>query len=258
MMAFDAFARAHGLVIRELIPDGRVHRVPTEDHRRKRNGAYLFDGRTGWIQNWAAHERPIAYRDGVVTTEDRAAARAAAELQTRELAREHAQAAAKALEIIDSCRFGTHPYLARKGFPAESGLVDGEGRLVIPMRPASDYSRVSSVQRIAEDGTKLFLPGGATGGCVFELGPRRAAMTWLAEGHATALSVRAALKSLYREDRVIVCFSAGNLARVAPVYGPSAIVVADNDKSGTGEAAARSTGLRWVMSPEVVLIAVSK
>src|SRR5205807_706613 len=75
--------------------------------------------------------------------------------------------------------------------------------------------------------------------------------TLLCEGYATALSVRAALQSLYRDDRVIVCFSAGNLARVAGLYGPRAVVVADNDASGTGEAAARSTGLSWVMPAEV-------
>jgi putative DNA primase/helicase len=252
MTSFADFARAHGLLIRDLVADGRVHRVPTADHPRKRNGAYFFDGSFGWLMDGATHDRPIIYRDGApATAADRGAARAAAERQRLELEKEHAEAAQEAARIVQACSFGPHPYLARKGFPTEPGLIDGENRLVIPMRPANDYRRISSVQRIAEDGTKRFLPGGATAGCVFELGPRSAAQTWLVEGYATGLSVREALRSLYRDDRVTVCFSAGNLARVASLYGPRAVVVADADASGTGEAAARSTGLRWAMPLKV-------
>jgi hypothetical protein len=47
---FSAFASAHGLRIRQVLDDGRWHRVPTDDKPRKRNGAYVFDGQSGAVQ----------------------------------------------------------------------------------------------------------------------------------------------------------------------------------------------------------------
>src|SRR3546814_11157496 len=67
--------------------------------------------------------------------------------------------------------------------------------------------------------------------------------------YATALSIQAALKRLYRRASVVVCFSASNLAHVAKSLGGR--VVADHDESGTGERAARETGLPWCMPPDV-------
>src|SRR3546814_5029532 len=67
--------------------------------------------------------------------------------------------------------------------------------------------------------------------------------------YATALSIQAALKRLYHRASVVVCFSASNLAHVAKSLGGR--VVADHDESGTGERAARETGLQWCMPPDV-------
>jgi putative DNA primase/helicase len=91
-------------------------------------------------------------------------------------------------------------------------VLDGE--LLIPMREFRHYAQINSVQRIAADGTKLFLPGGKAKGSVFFIGPLLAQERWLVEGYATGLSVRAALRELHREAQVVVCFSAGNLAHV--------------------------------------------
>ncbi len=246
-MRFDDFARGHGLVIRELIADGRPHRVPTEDHPRKRNGAYSFDGRSGWIQNWAVHERAIAWRPDrsdirpvVVPKRDRVA-EARAEAQRR------ARARAEAAAIVARCQYDVHPYLDRKGFTAERGLIDTDGRLVIPMRDVGEYDRVNSVQWINDDGEKKFLNGGAAKGSVFTMGAGRE--HWLVEGFATGLSVREALRMLHRNARVVVCFSAGNLQHVATMMGGKRFVIADNDKSGTGSRVARATGLPWAMPP---------
>src|SRR3546814_7594504 len=74
-------------------------------------------------------------------------------------------------------------------------------------------------------------------------------LLWHCEGYATALSIQAALKRLYRRASVVVCFSASNLAHVAKSLGGR--VVADHDESGTGERAARETGLQWCMPPDV-------
>ena len=81
---------------------------------------------------------------------------------------------------------------------------------------------------------------------VYQIGVRGQPLYWC-EGYATALSVQAALRYLSRQGQVVVCFSAGTLARVAR-HG---YVIADNDASEAGEKAARETGLPWWMPPKV-------
>ena len=245
-MTFVAFAAAHGVLIRDLRADGRIHRVPTANHPRTRNGAYKFTGEWGWCQDWAEHAEPVIFRPDHVPHE----------VVRRDMAKERRadrerrdQAARMALEVVQRCRFDHHPYLDRKGFKDEQGLVDYDGRLVIPMRDVGRYNRVNSVQWISVDGTKKFLPGGAAKGSALVIGTGYE--HWLCEGYATALSLRAALASLYRQARIVVCFSAGNLAAVARLLTGRRFVVADNDASGTGARYAASTGLPWAMPPDV-------
>jgi len=246
-MQFADFAAAHGLIIRSLNDDGRPHRVPTENHPKKRNGAYMYDGRSGWVQDWAVHEKAIAWRPDrndvrpvAVPKRDRAA-------EARDEARRRARARAEASDVVKRCEYSTHPYLARKGFPVERGLIDTDGRLVVPMRDVADYKRINSIQWINDSGEKKFLTGGAAKGSVFTMGVGRE--QWLVEGFATGLSVREALRVLHRPARVVVCFSAGNLQHVATQLGGARFVMADNDKSGTGCRVATSTGLPWTMPP---------
>lgn len=245
-MSFAEFAQAHGLLIRDLYADGRIHRVPTAAHPRKRNGAYKFSGDWGWVQSWEEHAEPIIWREEGVSPE---VVRRDMHKQMREDAERRARAANRAAEIVKHCRFDVHPYLAKKGFPSEQGLIDNDGRLVIPMRACERYSHINSVQWINESGEKKFLPDGTAKGAVLMLGA--GSEHWLAEGFATALSVRAALASLYRQAKVVVCFSAGNLAHVAGLLTGRRYIVADNDASGTGARFAAQTGLPWVMPPEV-------
>lgn len=245
-MSFVAFAAEHGVLIRDLRSDGRIHRVPTVEHPRKRNGAYKFTGEWGWIQAWDIHAEPIVFRPDHVPQE---VVRRDMERE-RKVERDRRERAARmALEVVQRCRFDHHPYLDRKGFKDEQGLVDFDGRLVIPMRDVGRYQRVNSVQWIATDGAKKFLPGGAAKGSalVIGAGPEQ----WLCEGYATALSLRAALSSLYRQARIVVCFSAGNLAAVARLLTGRRYVMADNDASGTGARYASATGLPWGMPPDV-------
>ena len=68
---------------------------------------------------------------------------------------------------------------------------------------------------------------------------------WLCEGYATGLSIQAALKSLYRDAAVMVCFSAGNMVEVGRRL-KSKFVVADHD--ATGQRVAEELSCRWGMS----------
>lgn len=154
-------------------------------------------------------------------------------------------AASKALDMIEAAEFLTHPYLASKGFPDHAGFVLG-GKLLIPMRDHATR-RLNSIQTIDANGKKMFLPGGRAKGSVFALGTDHE--TYLCEGYATALSVKAALTALYRKARVVVCFSAANIAHVAKSMGH--FVVADHDANGTGQRYAEQSNLPWWMPPEL-------
>jgi putative DNA primase/helicase len=248
---FVSFARAHGLRIDHAVPDGRWHRTATDDKPRKKNGAYLFDGQRGVVKNFATMERYAAYRDGAnVGFVDRAELRARRAVVQAETSAKQAEARARAEDMVRRATVDKHPYLAAKGFPAETGLVlDGE--LLIPMREFKLYRQINSLQRISADGTKLFLAGGKAKGSVFFIGPYMARERWLVEGYATGLSVRAALRDLHCDAQIVVCFSAGNLAyigRLVKELRPKAFVFADNDKSGAGAEAAKSTGLPFCMA----------
>lgn len=155
------------------------------------------------------------------------------------------KATQEAQEMISAASFESHPYLVSKGFPEHQGFVLN-GELLLPMRDICT-GKLNSLQRIKSDGSKKFLFGGRAKGSVFQHG--RGSEVFLVEGYATALSLLEALRALYRQATVIVCYSAQNIPVVAQTRGH--YVVADNDslKTGTGEREAVKTGLPWWMPP---------
>lgn len=158
--------------------------------------------------------------------------------------------AARAAELIKQCQYGTHPYLKRKGFPDQMGLVNVDS-LIIPMRDIEQYDKILSAQIIDAAGEKRFLPGGRTKAAVYRIGKPGERHMVLCEGYATGLTLSAALRRYTSQFQVLVCFSAQNLERVARVVPKTAVVAADNDQSATGENAAIATGLRWTMPYEI-------
>jgi len=204
-----------------------------------------------WSSNFSAMWKDDTHRD------DATSARLLAEARTREVAfaaeqrARQSAAAVKASDLISRAVTRSHGYLVRKGFPDRKGLVHDQ-QLLIPMRDICEYGRVISVQMIAPNGEKKFLPGGRAKGAVYRIGakPADARRVILCEGYVTGLSIEAALQRLPGPHSVIVCFSAGNLEYVAESY-PRAVVAADNDQSATGEETAKRTGLKWTMPYEV-------
>jgi putative DNA primase/helicase len=141
--------------------------------------------------------------------------------------------------MLNDSGYRTHAYLEGKGFPDEQGSVlniENKPVLLIPMRLGKS---LCGVQQIWEDGTKKFLYGQRTSGATFAFDNK--GLNIVCEGYATALSVRAAMKQLKRRYTIHVCFSAGNMVRVAEGLEPG-LVIADNDKSGTGQQAAADIG----------------
>ncbi|NBK26068.1 MAG: hypothetical protein EOM68_29140, partial [Spirochaetia bacterium] len=153
-----------------------------------------------------------------------------------------------------------HPYLVRKDVRPNGIRMAKDGRLVLPLYDADGM--MSTVQYINDEGKKLYLPGGATGGCGWMLGDlSNASKVYLAEGFATAASI-------FEETGrpVGIAYSAGNLPAMAQIlrsYSPDAniIIVADNDfpNKNTGVTiglvkateASKLVGCNVVMPPEV-------
>lgn len=259
-MSFVHFAAAHGLILDHPLADGRWHRTRTTDKPRKRNGAYLWTGDRGVVKNWATMEDFAVYKDENSAPSHADMARRlqqARDARERDIAKRN-RAADEAEAIVQRCEFvvpaaaipskawrmgkaavHAHPYLVRKGLPRASALVL-DGVLIVPMWVGK---RLVNVQRIAEDGTKRFLPGGTAKAAYHRIGNPNAREQWLVEGYATGLSVKAALERLHADAAVVVCFSAGNLKECGGTH-----VFADGDEAG--RKAAEGTGLPWVTAPD--------
>jgi putative DNA primase/helicase len=252
-VTFLEFAESCGLMIERLL-EGRWVRCKTVDHPKKRNGSYKFLGDVGWVQNHATMAEVAMWREGArAGTIDRSALRAMMAVSEAQERAKHSEAREKAEAILKASVLGVHPYLAGKGFPKEIMPVN-DGKLIVPMRDFKNYRQLNSLQFITPEGEKKFFPGGKAKGSVYILGPQFARERWLVEGYATALSVRAACASIYREVQVITCFSAGNLAhvgRLVRISGARGFVFADNDASLAGRKAAEDTGLPWIAALEI-------
>ena len=128
-----------------------------------------------------------------------------------------------------------HPYLARKGVQPHGARLTGDGRLVVPL--FGPDGALSSLQYIDHAGGKLYHAGGATGGKFWQIGTTDDPGTlYLAEGFATAATIHEVTGR-----PCVVAYSASNLVPVCghirEHFGPQQdlVIVADHDKSGTGQ-----------------------
>ena len=245
-MDFITFCKLNGIIIDSLPPLGYWRRYPTEDHPKKRNGAVKYMGDHAFIQNWAVDQEVIIWK----TDEKININRLRIDVREAENKRRMQQESAikKAAWILNQCSLACHPYIKSKGFEEEHGNIwtnEGKNILVIPMRVDG---KLVGCQLIDEDGGKKFLFGQRTSEAEFVFDNKGRHI--LCEGYATALSVRQVLKQLKERYTLHVCFSAGNMVKVAARL-PNGIIFADNDESMTGEKTAKQIGWPYFMSPTV-------
>lgn len=250
-MDFESFAASHGLILKSL-EVGRWVRVPTVDHPRSRNGSYFFGVDYGHCQNWAEmtaceswrEDKPMSPRD---TSLLRSRMDASRNLHAQERAQAAQKAAEKAKAIIKSAKLEKHAVLDAHGFPDMVGLVwrppddENNNLLIVPMWIGNE---IVGCQTMNRDGEKKFLFGQRCSGAEHRMGAGD--LNFWVEGYCTGLAVRAALRALNIRATVRATFSAGNLKKMAT----RGIIIADHDKSGVGEAAAKATGLPYYL-PEV-------
>jgi len=251
-MMFIDFCRAHGLIVDYVINDGKWHRVKTIDHTSKKNGAYIYDGVRGAVQNWATMEKAESWKT------DKPFNIAEHRRQMREIGRQEVEAAAKAAKkaryMLEKSELKPFDYLHLQGFPdAKMHTLttrDGKEMGLIPVRVNGEITSLQTLVYDAENRRwiKKFLAGGLTKCGVFIFGSRGDFI--LCEGYATGMSVFAAAQKANIQVRVVVCFSAHNMVTVSHKLKPR-LVIADNDASGTGERVAIQIGAPYWMSETV-------
>lgn len=255
-MTFVQFAALYGLVINDLYPSTEIQRCTTEAHAHRKDGAYLWDGQRGWVQDWSVSDDRHWYDNPDAkgfTEADRKAWAERKRRHEREQALKHQRAASEAAAMVKAARPDEHTYLGSKKLYHVRGLVNDKHELLVPMRDlASNHLvGVQVIKWLMEERQwqKKFHYGTRAAGAVFRLGSPQAGETWLVEGYATGLTVELALRSLNLTASVLVCFSADNLTHVASRVKGRKFGFADHDRSGKGVKAVEAAGLAYCMSP---------
>lgn len=100
-----------------------------------------------------------------------------------------------------------HAYLERKGVQAHGIRIEARHTLLIPMRDKAGTLR--SLQSIAPDGSKRFMPGGQVKGCYHSIGKPTGRLI-VCEGYATGATLHE-----QSGNAVAIAFNAANLLPVA-------------------------------------------
>lgn len=242
---FTKHCEAQGLVIRDLIADGEIHRVP---HISSKKGAvdgwYILHlsgkipvGVCGcWKEptfesKWMADiGRNMSFSERL--EHDKLIAEIRAKREADRLASQQV-AAEKAEDEVGTYADASadHPYLVRKRIEPHGIKIDRAGRLVVPV--IDQEGEILSYQTIDADGNKRFLKGGKIEGGFYELRGNRKVI-FIGEGFATCASIHQATGFT-----TLVAFDCGNLAKVAKsakemFLGSRIVICADNDQFTEG------------------------
>jgi putative DNA primase/helicase len=245
---FCGAIRAAGLDAPEAVEaDGRLHRFASNGKRGDDAGWYVLFGdgipagafgcwRSGIRGTWRADVgRRLTPEEEMAQRERIAKAKLDAEFERKRTAN---RAATRARQILFASTPASedHLYLiAKRVKPHGARLYRGnlviremacDGALIVPARDTE--GRLSTLEFIAPNGEKRFLPGGRKAGAYFAIGKPNGTIC-IAEGFATGASIHECAGYA-----VAVAFDAGNLKAVALFMRqkfPSArlIVCCDND-----------------------------
>ena len=245
--AFTRHCEAQGLLIKELIPDGQIHRVA---HISSKKGAvdgwYILHtggkipvGVCGCWKEPSFESKWVADTGRAMTFSERLEHdKLIAEIRSKREAERLATQAEVATQAEDEVSTyadasADHPYLVRKRIAPNGIKIDRAGRLVVPVSDSS--GEILSYQTIDADGNKRFLKGGKIEGGFYELRGNRKVI-FIGEGFATCASIHQATGFT-----TLVAFDCGNLAKVAKsakemFLGSRIVICADNDQFSEGNA----------------------
>lgn len=251
-MTFIDFCKVLGVVIETLPPIGQWKRYPTTEHPSKKNASVRYNGDHGHVCNFETGEDAHLWRpesDDAPVIDHEAIKRVQQE-EARRIQAGYAAAAKKAGYVMHQCSMRTHPYMASKGFPDERVNVwDDQGvkKMIVPMRVGQALVNVQQIYQetdevtgepaCKDDGsprfTKKFLYQGRSRDAEFVMDNH--GIDVLAEGLATAYSVRAAMASIKMKYKLHVTFSAANTKRIAAGLQNGILVVDHDTKIPTGQ-----------------------
>jgi putative DNA primase/helicase len=225
-----------GIIVRhQLIPDGVIHRLPTEDRPNQKNGAYLLSpsGTFGGYMNWKVHSGWMKWSSA--DPNDKQAAQENLRIM-RQIHIDRERIAKEAAKYSTS-KWGEgvgapHGYLDRKGINQVGTRVLGDS-LMVPVR--TSLGLLSSLQWVSPVGDKKFVKGGVVRGCACKLRGPDDDVIYMAEGFATASTVYMASGG----KTTFAAFNCGNLLPVARevrrAHPKSRIIfAADNDVGTAG------------------------
>ena len=243
--------------------DGNLHRFSTKGRSRDNSGWYVafpdepVAGRFGcWRDQIDVVFRADVGRE-LSAVEQMAIVRRQSEAKARrdEERLRKAEVAAETVADIWANAIAAspdHPYLKKKFIQAHGVRATGDGRLIVPLFDVA--GNLSSLQYIGEE--KRYHPGAVTRGCSWTLGDLDGGTIFVAEGFATAATIREV-----SNRPVVIAYSANNLPEVVRQlrerHGAQQdiVIVADNDASGVGrnkaDEAAAKHGARIVMPPDL-------
>jgi len=239
--------------------------VIRDDGRFQRFGPKLahwlvFDGVFGAAGDWRGQNPQVRWKQGgngffSFTEKKRLREQAKAALEEYQNDRDlrAQETAEQALTLWSQCKkVGTSAYLARKQVTAIDCRFGHEPKtnrqfLAVPVRDME--GNLWNLQKIYDNGDKLFLKGGRKKGCFHILGDvADSEVIYFCEGYATGAS-----EHMATNKAVIVCFDAGNLDPVIESFRqtyPSKrfVIAGDNDarkKINTGKIEAEKAGAKY-------------
>jgi phage/plasmid primase-like uncharacterized protein len=222
--------RARGIIPpTDIVGDGKIHRADVTGKNGKDDASYLLylNGLpAGGFEN---HKDGLGWEPWKADTGRRLSSDEQEQQRTRiELARRERETEQAGLRNLAWLRARViwkaaspappdHPYLVKKSVKPHGirqyrgGLIIGgmvcDEALLIPLRDGA--GSLQSLQFIAPDGEKRFLPNGLKRGCYFIIGEPGERIC-IAEGYATGASIHEATA-----HAVVVAFDAGNLEPAA-------------------------------------------
>jgi putative DNA primase/helicase len=249
---FQSAMQAAGIICKEqIIADGLLHRFSPDGKGNPDAWYVLFElaGAYGdWSQGikgkWSAKSQGLSYQQ---KNDLQAQIDNARKCSDEERKRKNEETAHIASQVWQNLTESGHSnYLARKQVNG-CGIRFGEQFIVIPL--SDTEGKLWSLQKIYDDGTKKFLPGGRKKGCFHHLGTlKNGESIYVVEGYSTGASVYSATN-----QTTVIAFDAGNIDPVigelkAKYPNSSITIAADNDQwkeHNTGKMAAEATAKKW-------------
>ena len=230
---FKSSMNNYGIYCNEaLIIDGEIYRFSSNG--KEKNGWYfLYPEGYGYFGDWSLGvKQKFCSNDLLLDNQQQQQTRMRLEQAAANKILVQIETSEKALSLWDGlAEIGQSNYLQKKqvsAFGIKFGDENGQNVIYVPLQDID--SKLWSLQKIYDNGSKMFLPGGKKCGCFHLIGKiEEDKPLYIAEGYATAASIHMAIG-----ENMIIAFDAGNIEPVVKSIREKypkleIIIAADND-----------------------------